>query len=80
VIERAVITTQDRILRIELPKLKTSLMTKTKHLEEVERDHILHILKETNWKISGDNGAAALLGLPPSTLRSRMQKLGIKRP
>ena len=80
VIERAVITSQDRTLRIELPKLKLSLTAKTKQLDEVERNHILQILEETNWKISGDNGAATILGLPPSTLRSRMQKLGIKRP
>jgi len=80
VIERAVITTQDETLRVELPKTSTLTIEKHKTLEEMERDHILHILEETNWKINGEDGAAHLLGLHPSTLRFRMQKLGIQRP
>jgi DNA-binding NtrC family response regulator len=48
-------------------------------LEDMERNHILRVLKETDWVIEGKEGAAAVLGLRPSTLRSRMQKLGIKR-
>jgi transcriptional regulator with GAF, ATPase, and Fis domain len=46
----------------------------------MERNHIVQILKETNWKIEGKNGAALLLDLNPSTLRSRLRKLGIHRP
>ncbi|HQA83595.1 MAG TPA: helix-turn-helix domain-containing protein, partial [Syntrophales bacterium] len=49
-------------------------------LEEVERDHILRILKQNSWRIKGERGAAAILGLNPSTLRSRMKKLGITKP
>jgi PAS domain S-box-containing protein len=49
-------------------------------LEEVERSHIESVLKQTNWMIEGERGAARILNLNPSTLRSRMQKLGIKRP
>jgi len=49
-------------------------------LEEVERNQILKILSETRWRIEGKNGAAAILGLHPSTLRARMHKLGILRP
>lgn len=49
-------------------------------LEEVERQHIVSVLKQTNWRIEGANGAARALNLQPSTLRSRMQKLGIVRP
>jgi PAS domain S-box-containing protein len=49
-------------------------------LEEVERRHIESVLGQTNWMIEGDRGAARILNLNPSTLRSRMQKLGIKRP
>jgi PAS domain S-box-containing protein len=49
-------------------------------LEDVERRHIESVLKETNWMIEGERGAAKILSLNPSTLRSRMQKLGIKRP
>lgn len=49
-------------------------------LHSVERDHIVAILEERRWKISGGKGAAAALGIPPSTLRSKMKKLGIVRP
>jgi PAS domain S-box-containing protein len=49
-------------------------------LEEVERSYITQVLETTRWTIEGDQGAAAILALHPSTLRSRMQKLGIKRP
>ncbi len=48
-------------------------------LEDVERTHILRTLVETNWVIHGNRGAANILGINPSTLRSRMVKLGIKR-
>jgi formate hydrogenlyase transcriptional activator len=51
-----------------------------KTLEELERNQILKILSETRWRIEGKEGAAAILGLHPSTLRARMQKLGIARP
>jgi len=48
-------------------------------LEELERSHILQILQQTGWRVEGSKGAAMILGLNPSTLRSRMQKLGIRR-
>ena len=48
-------------------------------LEEVERQHILSVLGGTRWRIEGERGAARVLGLSPSTLRSRMQRLGISR-
>ena len=48
-------------------------------LVEVERDHIRKVLDASDWKVEGAQGAAAILGLAPSTLRSRMQKLGIER-
>jgi formate hydrogenlyase transcriptional activator len=48
-------------------------------LEEAERQHIVTALTQANWQIEGDRGAARLLDLQPSTLRSRMQKLGIVR-
>jgi transcriptional regulator with GAF, ATPase, and Fis domain len=48
-------------------------------LENVERNHIMRALNETNWVIHGKKGAAEALGINPSTLRSRMDKLGIKR-
>ncbi|MBS1788630.1 MAG: sigma 54-interacting transcriptional regulator [Acidobacteria bacterium] len=48
-------------------------------LEDLERAHIIRALDETNWMIDGARGAALILGLHPNTLRSRMQKLGIKK-
>jgi transcriptional regulator with GAF, ATPase, and Fis domain len=48
-------------------------------LESVERAHILRILQRTGWVIEGKSGAAAVLGVAPSTLRSRMAQLGIRR-
>ena len=52
----------------------------TKTLTEFERDHIVATLEQTYWRLEGETGAAALLGLNPSTLRSRMRKHGIRRP
>jgi transcriptional regulator with GAF, ATPase, and Fis domain len=49
-------------------------------LEELQRQHILNALAQTNWVIEGDNGAARLLELHPNTLRSRLKKMGIQRP
>ena len=49
-------------------------------LEELERRHILGVLKSTNWQVKGSRGAATLLGLPPSTLFNKIKRLGIKRP
>ncbi|MGH9843145.1 MAG: sigma 54-interacting transcriptional regulator, partial [Blastocatellia bacterium] len=48
-------------------------------LEDVERAHIIRVLEETNWMIDGPRGAALILGLHSNTLRSRMQKLGIRK-
>src|SRR5262249_49306073 len=48
-------------------------------LEDVERDYIITVLRHTNWVITGPRGAATVLGLNPSTLRSRIKKLGISR-
>ena len=49
-------------------------------LEECERAHITTVLETTNWKVSGKNGAAEILDIIPTTLESRMKKLGIARP
>ncbi len=48
-------------------------------LEAVERDHIVKVLRHTKWVITGPRGAATVLDLNPSTLRSRIKKLGISR-
>lgn len=84
VIERAAVLTPGPIIKIE-ERLDTSRtfvanQDATGSLAEVERLYILHVLDETNWKIEGEGGASDILQLNPSTLRSKMQKLGIKRP
>src|SRR5262249_6051663 len=58
----------------------TAVSSALRSLEEVERQHIIDVLESAGWKLEGSDGAAALLGLKPSTLRSRMQKLDIRRP
>ncbi|MBC7934133.1 MAG: sigma-54-dependent Fis family transcriptional regulator [Rhizobacter sp.] len=52
---------------------------KTKTIEENERDHIMEVLKKCNGKVWGPGAAAELLNIPPSTLKSKMKKLGIKK-
>ena len=80
-IERAVITSPDSRLKIELPRTRGSLkVAGRKTLEDIEKTHILETLENTYWRIQGPSGAAAWLGLNPSTLRARMRKLGIRRP
>ena len=82
VIEKAVIVSQDKTLRVELPEIQTPMPAHepTKTLDEMEREYIQEILTLKNWRIDGPEGAAVVLDLKPSTLRFRMQKLGIKRP
>ncbi len=48
-------------------------------LENVERNYIVRVLEQTDWVIQGKGGAASILGINPNTLRSRMEKLGIKK-
>ena len=82
IIERAVILCPGPVLQladkleISSPTLSSTMRT----LEETERNQIFKILSETRWRIEGKDGAAAILGLHPSTLRARMHKLGIVRP
>ena len=49
-------------------------------LADLERDHIVATLEKTYWRLEGEHGAAAILGMNPSTLRSRMRKHGLRRP
>jgi transcriptional regulator with GAF, ATPase, and Fis domain len=80
VIEGAVITSPGETLNIELPETSILVTNNGVTLEEVEREHILNILKLKNWRIEGPKGAALVLGMNPGTLRSRMQNLGIVKP
>jgi len=82
VIERAAILCPGPALQLA-DKLEISCFpfsSTVKTLEEMERNQILKTLSETRWRIEGKDGAAAILGLHPSTLRARMHKLGISRP
>jgi len=81
VIERAVINSSGPKLRLA-DELKTPHkdLTPPKTLEKLEHDHIVRVLEQTHWKVSGKNGASEILGLNVSTLRARMRKLGIRKP
>ncbi len=88
VIEHAVIVSTSDTIKIKdiNPSIvNKELSTSKKQLEilslqDAEQEHILKALKQTNWQIHGNNGAAELLGINPSTLRSRMKKLDIIKP
>ena len=80
-IERAVITCPEGRLEIETPDAQSGEKSREqKTLEEQEREIITDALENTYWRIEGPTGAAHLLGMNPSTLRTRMRKLGIRRP
>jgi len=86
VIERAVIVSPQG--RFELGDFGTASAApnganarrETRSLEDIERDHIVSVLEQTGWRISGDRGAARILGLKRTTLEARMKKLAIARP
>jgi PAS domain S-box-containing protein len=82
VLERAVINSSGPKLHLvdELKKQNKNLTSTQKTLEQVERDHIVRVLEQTNWRVSGRHGAAEILGLNRSTLRARIRKLGIRQP
>ncbi len=82
-IERAVITCPESVFRLVdqlAPEHLTVEEQSLKEFEAMAREHILQVLQKTRWRIEGEGGAAAILGLNPSTVRFRIRKLGIKRP
>ena len=82
IIERAVIVSGDEELSLGDWLPKSSLPSKDKKiptLDQREREHILEALRLTDGRVSGDRGAALLLGIKPTTLDARMKKLGISR-
>jgi formate hydrogenlyase transcriptional activator len=82
VVERSVILSQSPILKIKTPESPVSDTVVADFrltLKELEREHILDALKRTQWRVSGENGAATLLDIKPKTLEARMKKLGIYR-
>ncbi|WP_163339813.1 sigma 54-interacting transcriptional regulator [Desulfopila sp. IMCC35008] len=82
IIQRAVILSPGAVLLLEdRPDFSPFAETASgKTMKEIEYNQILKVLTETQWRIEGTGGAAMLLDIHPSTLRARMQKLGISRP
>jgi PAS domain S-box-containing protein len=88
IIERAIINSSGEKLEIDKSQLQSVFNRdqvqndheNTTSLKVTEKNHITDILESCDWKINGKNGAAEKLGMPPSTLRSKMKKLNISRP
>ena len=82
VLERAVVLASGTIANIDdsLLQSHSTVQQSIDTLENIERHHIVRALNETHWVIHGKKGAAEILGINSSTLRSRMDKLGIRRP
>jgi formate hydrogenlyase transcriptional activator len=79
-IERSVILSEGSVLRVPLSELQPPEATgEATTLMQVEREHILRILRECGGVIAGENGAASRLGMKRTTLQSRISKLGIAR-
>jgi formate hydrogenlyase transcriptional activator len=83
VIERGVILAPGHTFRMPEPGPggeALNLSDQPDTLAQNEKRHILRVLEQTDWKVSGPGGTAEILDVPPSTLSFRMKKLGIKRP
>jgi len=83
VIERAVILSIDGRLELDdslAAPVAASRTSENRSPEDMEREHILSVLESVGWRVSGDRGAARILGLKRTTLEARMRKLGISRP
>ena len=79
-VERAMIVTTSRRLTILLPQASAATTRRSATLIEVEKEHIRAVLNGTGWRIRGAGGAADRLGMKPTTLETRMAKLGLRRP
>lgn len=81
VLERAVINTSGPKLRLvdELKRPNKDLTLADQTLADMEREYIIQVLEQTNWKVSGKDSASEILGLDRSTLRARMRKLKIQK-
>ena len=80
VVERAMITASGHRLAITLPPSSTAATRRSPKLVDVEKEHIRAVLESTGWRIRGAGGTADRLGMKPTTLETRMAKLGLKRP
>jgi len=80
VIEHAMIVSSGKTLDVGIPQRESSEIPSNFSLEDAERRHILGVLQKSGWRLSGEGGAAGILGLKRTTLQSKMKKLGIRRP
>jgi formate hydrogenlyase transcriptional activator len=80
VVERAMITATGTRLTIPVPPMTTAAAKRSTRLVDVETSHIKSVLESTSWRIRGPGGAADRLGLKPTTLETRLAKLGVRRP
>ena len=80
VIERSLIMSNGRTLEVHLPYGAAAEIPQVLNLEDAERKHISGVLQQTGWRVSGQGGAAEILGLKRTTLQAKMKKLGIRRP
>jgi chemotaxis protein methyltransferase CheR len=82
VLERGVINSSGPKLRLvdELKRPHTDSKRPARTLADVEREYIIGVLEQVQWKVSGQDSAAQILGLDRSTLRARMRKLNIRKP
>jgi formate hydrogenlyase transcriptional activator len=74
------IVAQGPRLVVPVPAGAPAATQRSEMLEDVEREHIRRTLETAGWRVRGSGGAAERLGLKPSTLETRMSKLGVKRP
>jgi formate hydrogenlyase transcriptional activator len=79
VVERAMITAAGPHLTIAVPAPTVSAARRSELLVDVEKEHIQGVLTRTGWRIRGTGGAAERLGLRPTTLETRLAKLGLRR-
>jgi formate hydrogenlyase transcriptional activator len=79
-VERAMIVSTQRRLVIPVPQASLSATRRSTRLVDVEKEHIRAVLESASWRIRGVGGAAERLGMKPTTLETRMAKLGITRP
>jgi formate hydrogenlyase transcriptional activator len=80
VVEQAMILSSGKVLEVSPPNFQEAINYNSIQLDDIIRNHILEVLDTTGWRISGKNGAAELLGVKPTTLQSKLNKLGIQRP
>jgi transcriptional regulator with GAF, ATPase, and Fis domain len=80
VVERAMIIATGPRLTITVPASAGAPARRSVKLADVETEHIRSVLEQTGWRIRGVGGAADQLGLKPTTLETRMAKLGLRRP